>query len=1093
MLSYGIGLDIGITSVGWATVALDEEDHPYGIIGMGSRVFNAAEDRKTGASLDAPRREARSTRRRLRRRRHRKERIRALLVREGVLTEEQLTHLFEGKLPDIYALRVRALDEAVSGPELARILIHLAQRRGFRSNRKSADPKEEGALLSAVSANQARMTEGGYRTVAELYCKDALFRAHRRNKGGAYLATVSRDMVEDEVRQIFAAQRQHGNAAASEALEAAYLEILLSQRSFDEGPGENSPYAGNQSGKMVGPCSLLEGELRAAKASYSFELFSLLQTINHIRIVTRRQSQPLTPEQRETVRTLAHKVPNLDYARIRKELGLNETQTFNTVSYGKDDDIAQAEKKNKLRCLTAYHQMRVAYERVAKGHFSDITAAQRNAIAETLSCHSTSKYIREPLREAGLSELDIDIAETLNFSKRGHISVKACEMLIPYLEQGMNYSDACAAAGHPLPDPEQAGEGVEKTQFLPALDSAARLSITSPVALRSISQAIKVVNAIIRERGCSPTFLNVELAREMAKDFQERNQIRKEYEQNERRNERIMERLRTEFRRSSPTGQDLVKFRLYEEQGGICPYSQKPIMSDRLFETGYAEVDHIVPYSISFDDGYRNKVLVLAEENRNKGNRLPLEYLSGQRREDYIVWVKNSVRDSRKRQRLLKEAVTEEDEARFKDRNLQDTQTASRFILNYIQEHLLFSPYASGKTRHVHAVNGSVTSYLRKRWGMKKVRANGDLHHAVDALVVVCTTEGMIRRVSEYAKGQETRYTRTETRQGVADWEDSRRSREFPLPWPCFRAELDARLSDDPANAVRGLGLPLSLAQEVPLRPIFVSRAPRRKVSGSAHEATIKSGKELEKGKLVWKVPLTKLKLDKAGEIQGYYRPEDDRLLYETLKARLQQYGGDAKSAFAEPFYKPKHDGTPGPLVRGVKLWQESTLNVPVEGSKGYAENGDMVRIDVFHAEGDGYYFVPIYVADTIKAELPNKASVANKKAADWKPMRDEDFLFSVYPNDLLKITHKKKLNLKPAQKDSTLLSRCEIKSALLYFTDANISTASINCCNHDNSYIVESLGIKTLASIEKYSVDVLGVCHPVRQEKRMGFSGKKG
>ena len=58
MIPYAIGFDIGITSVGWAVVALDSEDKPYGIINMGSRVFDAAEQPKTGASLAAPRREA---------------------------------------------------------------------------------------------------------------------------------------------------------------------------------------------------------------------------------------------------------------------------------------------------------------------------------------------------------------------------------------------------------------------------------------------------------------------------------------------------------------------------------------------------------------------------------------------------------------------------------------------------------------------------------------------------------------------------------------------------------------------------------------------------------------------------------------------------------------------------------------------------------------------------------------------------------------------------------------------------------------------------------------------------------------------------
>lgn len=109
-----------------------------------------------------------------------------------------------------------------------------------------------------------------------------------------------------------------------------------------------------------------------------------------------------------------------------------------------------------------------------------------------------------------------------------------------------------------------------------------------------------------------------------------------------------MERIRTEYGKETPTGQDLVKFKLWEEQHGECAYSQKHLSIEHLFDPDYAEVDHIVPYSISFDDSYMNKVLVLAEENRNKGNRLPLQYLQGRRREDFIVWVENSIHDPRK-------------------------------------------------------------------------------------------------------------------------------------------------------------------------------------------------------------------------------------------------------------------------------------------------------------------------------------------------------------------------------------------------------------------------------------------------------------
>ena len=331
MISYGIGLDVGITSVGWATVALDSEDRPFGIIGMGSRIFDAAEHPKTGASLAAPRREARSARRRLRRHRHRNERIRSLLLKNHVLSQEQMDHLYDGQLSDIYALRVYALDHPVSPEEFARILIHIAQRRGFRSNRKSAVTKEDGKLLAAVNANRERMARQGYRTAAEMYLLDASYQEHKRNKGGKYIATVSRDIIEEEARQIFASQRRFGNPFASEEMETAYLEILLSQRSFDEGPGRNSPYGGNQIEQKIGPCTFEPGELRAAKATYSFECFFLLQAVNHIRLVSNRNSFSLTPGQREQLIALAHKTANLTYAKIRQTLDIPDSMMFNTV------------------------------------------------------------------------------------------------------------------------------------------------------------------------------------------------------------------------------------------------------------------------------------------------------------------------------------------------------------------------------------------------------------------------------------------------------------------------------------------------------------------------------------------------------------------------------------------------------------------------------------------------------------------------------------------------------------------------------------------------------------------------------------------
>lgn len=1085
MSPYAIGFDIGITSVGWAVVALDSEDKPYGIINMGSRVFDAAEQPKTGASLAAPRREARSARRRLRRHQHRLERIRRLLLTENVISQAELDTLFAGKLEDIYTLRVKALDAPVSHTEFARILLHIAQRRGFRSNRKAETAKEDSELLAAVSKNRALMAEKGYRTVGEMLLQDPLYAASKRNKGGQYIATVGRDMVAEEVRAIFRAQRQLGQPFASEKLESRHLDILLSQRSFDEGPGEGSPYAGSQIERMIGKCTLEDGEQRAAKAAYSFEYFTLLQNINHLRLLRGGEGSPLTPAQREALIALAHKTKELNFSHIRRELAIPADTTFNAVYYKNTDDAEEAEKKTKFSYLKAYHQMRTAFNKLSKNHFDTLTRAQKNELGRVLSTYKTAAKIRAALLPAGLSDAELDIAETLSFSKFGHISVKACDKLIPFLEKGMKYDEACAA-GYDF----KAHSGRERTQLLhPTPDDLA--DITSPVVRRAVAQTVKVLNAIIRERECSPTFINLELAREMAQDFTERNQAKKSMDDNRARNERLMERIRTEYGKEHPTGQDLVKLKLWEEQHGECAYSQKHISIEHLFEPDYAEVDHIIPYSISFDDGYKNKILVLAEENRNKGNRLPLQYLQGKRREDFIVWVENTIRSMPKKQRLLKEKLTSEDEKQFKERNLQDTKTMARFLLNYIGDHLAFADFAAGRKKHITAVNGAVTSYMRKRWGISKIRENGDLHHAVDALVIACTTDGMIQQVSRYAALRECEYVQTEGGSLAVSVHTGEVLKSFPYPWPEFRRELEARLGDDPRRAVISQRFPVYLNNDIPVRKLFVSRMPRRKVTGAAHKETIKSPKALQDGAVVTKRPLTSLKLDKNGEIANYYMPQSDRLLYEALKEQLMKYGGDGAKAFTQPFHKPKSDGTPGPIVNKVKLCEPTTLYVPVLKGTGVADNDSMVRIDVFYVEGEGYYFVPIYIADTLKKELPGKACVAFKPYEDWKAMSDENFIFSLYPNDLMRVTHKNKLKLTKAQKESTLPDTYETKQELLYYIGADISTASVAGRTHDNSYMTRGVGIKTLEKLEKFTVDVLGEYHKVEREPRMAFNRK--
>lgn len=1103
-MRYTLGLDLGISSIGWAVLQNTPDGEPFKIEDLGVRIFEKAEQPKTGASLALPRREARGARRRLRRRRHRKERIKALLQEAGCINREELEALLEasGFEKDVYTLRAEGLDRWLTQAEWARVLLHLAQRRGYRSNSTSeaAKDQETGLLKTALSANQMLMKTKGYRTAGEMFCLDEKFRIlgpdgqlwrKTRNTAGAYNFTVTRGMVEAEAHSLFAAQRRQGNHFASEDLEDRYCGILLSQRNFDAGPGGDSPF---RQGDRRGFCTFEREEPRAFKACYTFEYFKLLQDLNHIRISSPgRSSRRLTADERERLTALATKTANPHYGQVRKELSLGEEERFNTVRY-QAVPVEEAEKKAKFQEMQSYHKLRKALDGVGKGYHAAFSHDQLDEIATVLSLYKSDERRREQLGGLGLEEAVIQVLLPLSFSKAGNLSLTAMKKLIPHLERGVNYDEAARAVygdhrGH---------TGTERAAVLSygALQAQGALdTITNPVVLRAISQTCKVINAVVRQYG-SPQAVHIELAREMSRNFQDRQKMDKQYRENQAKNARLMQGAE-EIKGSRATGQDLVKFKLFREQNEVCLYSGTKLDSARLFEPGYVDVDHIIPYSICFDDGYRNKALVLASENRQKGNRLPLEYMAGdpEKAARFTTLVETCVRDYRKRQRLLKQELTEEDLEGFKERNLSDTQYITRAVYHLLNDHLKFAEDTPFAKKPVRAVNGAVTDYMRKRLGLRKNRADGDLHHAMDAAVVAVTTDRMIERISDYAKWRELRrsdqgkhygtYKDPETGDFISKEDfDSKYALGFPPPWPKFRQELEARLTPDPDAEIQALGLPHYDPEQV-VRPVFVSRMPSRKVSGAAHKETIRSGKL--PGCSVVKTALTDLKLDKNGEIKDYFDPSSDRLLYEALRAQLKLFDGDGKKAFAQPFRKPKRDGTPGPVVNKVKTCGKSSLNVAARG--GIADNGGMVRIDVFHVEDDGYYFVPVYTADTVKERLPQKAVVANAAAADWKEMQDSDFLFSLYAGDLMKIARKKPIGLKATNKEASGEPELLRSEWMLYYSGADISTASITGTTHDRKYTGRGIGVKTLLSIEKYEVDPLGEYHKVHiPEKRRTF-----
>ena len=108
--------------------------------------------------------------------------------------------------------------------------------------------------------------------------------------------------------------------------------------------------------------------------------------------------------------------------------------------------------------------------------------------------------------------------------------------------------------------------------------------------------------------------------------------------------------------------------------------------------------------------------------------------------------------------------------------------------------------------------------------------------------------------------------------------------------------------------------------------------------------------------------------------------------------------------------------------------------------------------------------------------------------------MSDDNFIFSLYPNDLLRIYSSRDMSLNRVNKKSEIpetvvVSRGE--GVFLYYRGMDVSTAMLSGITHDNTYNFRSIG-KTVQKIEKYEVDVLGNVRKIEKEKRMDYSLKK-
>ncbi|KAE9540606.1 type II CRISPR RNA-guided endonuclease Cas9 [Ursidibacter maritimus] len=1047
LLNYVLGLDLGIASVGWAVVEIDEQENPQRLIDVGVRTFERAEVPKTGESLALARRLARSSRRLVKRRAQRIKKAKRLLKAENLLLsiDEQLPN-------DVWQLRVKGLDQKLERQEWAAVLLHLLKHRGYLSQRKNeskSENKELGALLSGVATNHQILKDSKYRTPAEIAVnKFQVEDGHIRNQRGAYTHTFSRLDLLAEMELLFTRQSELGNLNTSAKLLDNLTALLMWQK---------PALAGEAILKMLGKCTFEPTEYKAAKNSYSAERFVWLTKLNNLRILENGIERALTDNERLTLLEQPYEKAKLTYSQARTMLTLSDDAIFKGVRY-QGEDKKTVETKTTLMEMKAYHQIRKALEGAdLKIEWQTLkhNTGLLDEIGTAFSLYKTDedicRYLEGKLSESMLNAL----LENLNFDKFIQLSLKALQQILPLMLQGQRYDEAVSA----IYGDHYGKKSEEIHRLLPNIPAD---EIRNPVVLRTLTQARKVINAVVRLYG-TPARIHIETGREVGKSYQDRKKLEKQQEDNRKQRENAVKKFKEYFPNfvGEPKGKDILKIRLYELQQAKCLYSGKPLELHRLLEKGYVEVDHALPFSRTWDDSFNNKVLVLANQNQNKGNLTPYEWLDGKNNsvqwQHFVARVQTSGFSYTKKQRILSHKL---DDKGFIERNLNDTRYVARFLCNFIADNMLLT--GKGK-RKVFASNGQITALLRARWGLQKVRDDNDRHHALDAVVVTCSTVAMQQKITRFVKYEEGNI-----------FSGERVDREtgeiiplhFPTPWAFFKENVEIRIfSENPK---------LELENRLPdypqynhefVQPLFVSRMPTRKMTGQGHMETIKSAKRLSEGLSILKVPLTQLKLN---DLERMVNREREIGLYETLKARLEQFGNDPMKAFAEPFYKKG-----GTLVKAIRVEQTQKSGVLVRDGNGVADNASMVRVDVF-TKGGKYFLVPIYTWQVAKGILPDRAVVANTPEDEWELMDESSqFLFSMYSNDLIKLKTKK-------------------TEILGYFNGLNRATAAIDIKEHDlekskgKNGIHQSVGVKLALSLEKYQVDELGKnIRPCRPTKR--------
>jgi len=773
-MAWRLALDMGTNSLGWAAFELN----PYGNIcdlkDTGVRIFSdgrepSSKDR-VGESLAVERRMARGARRNRARRIRRKRHLMDQLITLGLMPSEEKTRKDLEKL-DPYFLRAQAVQKPLHPHELGRALFHLCQRRGFLSNRKSdGEEEEKGKIKPKIS--ELRQALGDQTLGQWLYgrLKDGQPIRFRGEEGDLY---ADRAMYMQEFDKIRAIQEKHHSLSAED------WDIIRNgnkEMGFD-GIFFQRPLKPVERGR----CEFFVEEYRAHKDLPIAQEFRILQEVGSLQYYGDNQEKyKLNPQQRAILIERLNSQKTLSFKAIRRLKNENKQYIF------PKDCLFNLENGPRDKLNGNHTAIEMRKSEMLGEMWDRLEADQQNDLLEILhEAQDDTQLIKDLMRDFGLSETQAQAVCKFKLSPATtHLSRKFMNRCAAIMrEEELPYD----AAVREVYDDDgvflhhSKYEVDELLQSLPYYGAVLKNSvigaapadfdakthpeqhfgrINNPTVHVALNQLRKLVNCLALRFG-PPAEIHVELVRDLKKTAKARDDIAKQNKLFAKANEKRADLFRDIHEGHNPTGLDLKKIRLWEELGPDqftrhCPFTGRVISINMLFN-GEAEIEHILPFSRTLDNGTANLTIAIRGANRLKGNNTPYEAFGHDQHADKgMVWPEISERakslPKNKRWRFDADAMARfEQDGGFLARQLTDNAYISRITKRYLS-HIC-------DQNKIATIPGGLTAMMRGKWHLNSLlgdhnfkERNDHRHHAIDAFVVGLTDRAMLKAVSDQTK-----------------------------------------------------------------------------------------------------------------------------------------------------------------------------------------------------------------------------------------------------------------------------------------------------------------------------------------------------